>query len=339
VLGDVLGLSREVLGAVAEQFSGKDLPCAGCRQSMRPLRLHGVAAHLCFHCGALWLVAGALARLSGGRFLESALTEHDEEARSSTPEPALLLFGNNGVDVADREAPVRLGRGSSAVVLGRLQEPPQAALERVFARTDALWSHDAAQLARFTHGVLVEDISAAGASALVNALDDEGIEAYVVDVSVLRVVLPVQVVGLSVEQLASTGPHLRATFAVGPPLVCALSSVVAVVGGHLASSALGVGGDDPSRPVSVVDVVVDSSGPRAVVRRRLRWVSGPAANHHDGAALWHVLASSTVSAGYVLQDGQVRWRTYRAASELDRELAWVLWRRESVQPPSRRAPR
>ncbi|MBM4283299.1 MAG: hypothetical protein FJ137_21990, partial [Deltaproteobacteria bacterium] len=70
VVIDELGVERGILRELAGFFSGARLPCAGCGAAMRPLGLRGVAVDLCLGCGGLWLDAGELSRLSGGRYGE-----------------------------------------------------------------------------------------------------------------------------------------------------------------------------------------------------------------------------------------------------------------------------
>ena len=65
-----LGIERDVLREIASLFSGPRLPCPGCQGLMRSLRLRGVPVDLCLSCGGLWLDAGELVALSGGRHLE-----------------------------------------------------------------------------------------------------------------------------------------------------------------------------------------------------------------------------------------------------------------------------
>ncbi len=73
IVVDELGVDRGMLRELVGHFSGARLCCAGCGAPMRPLRLRGVAVDLCLSCGGLWLDAGELSRVSGGRYVELAV--------------------------------------------------------------------------------------------------------------------------------------------------------------------------------------------------------------------------------------------------------------------------
>ncbi len=63
-----LGITRDVLRALAGYFAGERRHCPSCRSRTSPVRLKGVMADLCQGCGGLWLDAGELSELSHGRY-------------------------------------------------------------------------------------------------------------------------------------------------------------------------------------------------------------------------------------------------------------------------------
>ena len=103
-----LGIERDVLREIASLFSGPRLPCPGCQGLMRSLRLRGVPVDLCLSCGGLWLDAGELVALSGGRHLEIGAP-----LLAAAAEPAVL----------GQMPPLvkKLGRGQSVVLLHQLE--------------------------------------------------------------------------------------------------------------------------------------------------------------------------------------------------------------------------
>ena len=331
VVVDELGVERELLREIAALFSGLKLPCPGCRALMRPLRLRGVHVDLCFSCGGLWLDSGELFSLSSGRHAEiggpSLVPVVDVAVL-----PVLLGTAAEGL--------VTLGRGNAVVVFEQLAPPEQAALTRVFARTDGLTDVDAQLLARLCQGIVAEGLSLQGAQALRSLLAREGIGSEVVDDAVMR--LPPAIQCSDIDVVAG---GLVARLHTGPPMSVPWSEVAAVVGGVVRRERLEARVQAPQNPlfreqsrvtgldvrrelehemVSSDDVIVDVvqvSQPS----RRLRVVPSP---RKEQANQQRALCDAAVAAGVPVGRGPAAspWPRYRRLRELDREAAWVTWR-------------
>ena len=72
VLGEQ-GFSPEFLAQLAQGLASQGLPCVACARRMQQLPLRGRNVDLCPGCGALWLDAGELGPLTGGKFANGAL--------------------------------------------------------------------------------------------------------------------------------------------------------------------------------------------------------------------------------------------------------------------------
>jgi hypothetical protein len=281
---------------------------------MRPLRLRGVVVDLCLACGGLWLDAGELTRLSGGRYDETGPT-----LEPSTPAPTTAAWAGSGVEETRR---IVLGRGHMAVVLDVLAEPPVAALRAAFARTDGLTSLDAEQIASFTHGVIVEGATPTGAMALAAALADEGVAAHVVGDATLRLPTPTVVERLDVVW-RDEWRGIVAQFAFGPPLRIRATGVRAVGGGLVPAR------DERQTPVAALDVVVPAALASGAEIRRLRWLPVAGVDDEAVSAVAGWMVESRVAAGRLLRGGALRWPSYPSGRDLDRELAWLIWRTSS----------
>ena len=314
IVVEELGVERATLHEIAAMFSGLRLACPGCRAAMRPLRLRGVVVDLCFSCGGLWLDAGELARLTGGRHVEVV-----DAAPATAAADAPVVVGELAGVLPGRDEgfarSVALGRGHAAVVLESLGAPDVARLRAAFARTDGLTTIDADQLGRHTNGVVVEGVSPAGAVGLVEELARVGVRAAVVGEAVLRLPAALAVVGIDVVHDASHGPGLlRARFSVGPPLVVGLETVRAAVLG-----ALSTGHGAPAAGAPSVDVLVGAR----LDARRLSW----SAVGGDVDAVIEV-ARRLWAAGVPLPraDAAGPWTIWPTPRDRDRELAWAAWR-------------
>jgi Zn-finger nucleic acid-binding protein len=78
VLIEEAGLSADQIRELAELFGGEHLRCPLCSGDMSPVTLKGTPIDVCLGCGATFLDAGELERLSGGRHHEQQmpLAEH-----------------------------------------------------------------------------------------------------------------------------------------------------------------------------------------------------------------------------------------------------------------------
>ncbi len=76
-----LALDPEILRELPAVVAKKALSCADCGKEMASLSLRGAAVDFCSACGGLWLDAGELHRLTGGR--------HGEPRRRRSPERAV----------------------------------------------------------------------------------------------------------------------------------------------------------------------------------------------------------------------------------------------------------
>jgi Zn-finger nucleic acid-binding protein len=322
VVVDELGVDRATLKEIAAQFGGQRLACPGCSAPMRPLRLHGVLVDLCFACGGLWLDWGELRTLSRGR--------HDELGGHTPP----VLAVEPVVDT------VRLGRGASVVVFREPGAAREAGLVAAFASTDALTAIDARLIAGNGSCVVVESVSSAGATALVQRLAREGIAADVVGEEVFR--LPSAVVA----QAVALGDELVFSFHTGAPWRVPVTSVLSLTGGlvrrertvsrsvdlpswasrtehHMSN----VPAASPKRTDSVLEdaVVVELLVDVGSVRR-LRMSSPPAS-----LDVLRALVARAVRAGVPVGrcayagDGGA-WPRAGRSRDLERELAWCAWR-------------
>jgi Zn-finger nucleic acid-binding protein len=79
VVEQELGIDRRTLKELPSLFTGRKLQCPACRKEMSALMLKGVPAELCLGCGALWLDAGELPKLSGGLHGEAVATSDEVE--------------------------------------------------------------------------------------------------------------------------------------------------------------------------------------------------------------------------------------------------------------------
>jgi hypothetical protein len=340
VVVDELGFEREMLHEVANLFSGLRIPCPGCTGAMRPLRLRSVAVDLCFGCGSLWLDRGELRALSGGRHDEVGIVEGVVDVAAAAA-PAVVVGRDDG-------GAVKLGRGRAVVLFDSLDAVAESALKAAFARTDGLTNADAAMLARYHTGVVVEGVSDAGAAGLVRALVREGVGATVAVDDVLR--LPPALASQSIT-VDDNGVVFR--FHTGPPFVARWSEIVAVVAGvvrgerveqrplgagaqwlsSLTSPMVRDGGSLVSEPVAHRNVEVRTEDLIAEILhlgetpRRLRVVPSPRPHEAEQVAgLAAVAATKTaVGRGPAAAAGGA-WPSYRRTKELERELAWVGWR-------------
>jgi hypothetical protein len=306
-----------MLRELVTHFSGARLRCAGCGAAMRPLRLRGVVVDLCVGCGGLWLDAGELTRMSGGRYDEVGAAGQPSTSAPPTTVMTLDTTGATGSigTAGGGSARLVLGRGHSVVVFDALAPLDDRVLAEVFARTDGLTSIDAEQLARGGGCVVVEGVTPAGAAGLVALLAERGVVAHVIGEAALRLPPPVVVQRIDVD---GPPPHrsLVAAYGVGPPLPFATQAVRVVVAARLPAE----GGRGTSR--AVVDVVL--GGPRAPLgeTRRLRW------HIDDGDAPSPALAlltSSRAPSPRRVDGVPGAWPLMRPR-ELDRLLAWASWR-------------
>lgn len=73
VVIDEGGTDPDTVRQLAEHFGGERLPCPACAGEMSPVTLKGTPIDVCLRCGATFLDAGELARLSGGAHAEAIL--------------------------------------------------------------------------------------------------------------------------------------------------------------------------------------------------------------------------------------------------------------------------
>jgi Zn-finger nucleic acid-binding protein len=69
---DTLHLGKDTLSAVAESVGGRSVPCPGCRNAMRYLRIRSASIDFCFTCGSCWLDKGELAFLVASSFPQAS---------------------------------------------------------------------------------------------------------------------------------------------------------------------------------------------------------------------------------------------------------------------------
>ncbi len=69
-LREQVGVDPSMVPSLAEQHGGGRLICPGCAQRLQQLPLRGVLVDACLGCGGLWLDAGELAAITGGRIAE-----------------------------------------------------------------------------------------------------------------------------------------------------------------------------------------------------------------------------------------------------------------------------
>jgi Transcription factor zinc-finger len=85
LLVDDLGHDRAQLQELAALVGGTRLLCPSCNGRMSPIQLRGAPLDLCFQCGALWVDAGELERVSAGRYrLARAITHVRPEPPGAT---------------------------------------------------------------------------------------------------------------------------------------------------------------------------------------------------------------------------------------------------------------
>jgi Zn-finger nucleic acid-binding protein len=72
VLIDEGGISPQLIKDLAEHFAGERLTCPSCAGAMSPVTIKGTPIDVCLGCGATFLDAGELSRLSAGRHGEVA---------------------------------------------------------------------------------------------------------------------------------------------------------------------------------------------------------------------------------------------------------------------------
>jgi hypothetical protein len=309
VVVDELGVDRAMLRELVTHFSGARLRCCGCGASMRPLRLRGVVVDLCLACGGLWLDAGELSRMTGGRYDEVG-------AATSDVLPSPTTGSGASASTVDGRPRVVLGRGHSVVVLDSLTLPPERVLHDVFAGTDGLTSIDVEQLTRFLTGVVVEGVAPSGAAGVVERFAAHGVVAHVLGEGALRLPAPVLVERLVVEDVRAPR-NVVAHYAVGPSSTFSRRDVRAVAAARL---------PDPARRTAVLpvlDVVLGASPTPGGEVRRLRW-------HiiDDDVGLGPVFALATANRLPALPplDGDPTSWPLLTPREHERRLAWSLWR-------------
>lgn len=323
-----LGIERDVLREIASWFSGPRLPCPGCQGLMRSLRLRGVPVDLCLSCGGLWLDAGELVALSGGRHLEIGAS-----LLAAAAEPAVL----------GQMPPLvkKLGRGQSVVLLHQLEAPDEAALVRAFSHTDGLTRLDAQLLADHCQGLVAEGLSLDGAINLQAVLADEHIDCSVVDSGVLRLPPALQCHDIDIDARG-----IVARLHTGSPFFIPWVEVDAVAGGMVKRERLEPRRDQEPPPffgmtafarpyrsphMSVENELVRSDEVVVDVLRggatpqRLRVLASPRAAQIDcQQRLWDAAISAQVPRGRAASTPE--WPRYRRLREIEREAAWVRWR-------------
>ena len=300
---------------------------------MRPLRLHGVLVDLCFACGGLWLDGGELRSLTAGRHLEVGGT---------TPPTLESLVAVADSVVGDDVGPVRLGRGSFAVLFSQPDSVGEAAVARAFAGTDGLTAIDARLIVGGAGCVVVEGVSLAGARGLVRGLLAEGIVAETVADDVLKTP-----VAITAQTAVIEGDVLLLGFHTGPSTQIAVADVVGIAAGVtrverpvtrspsapflLRRLERRIGTDafvDDKRvdtlisEVLVVEaLIVDGLGPR-----RLR-VSSPPVRRDVLVSLVSRCQALGVPMGRCRTAGAgTGWPIFNRPRDIERDAVWAAWR-------------
>ena len=158
------GIARETLRELAGHFGRPLLRCPGCGQRMHPICLRQVPLDLCTGCGAVWLDAGELWRLTEGRWAEVA--------RPAPPAPAT---------VAAPAHPVAAPAPSWCAVILDDADVDAERVVAAFARARFRTAQDARTAALRGHGVLADRVPEEDARALQAGLVAEGLVAQVLD--------------------------------------------------------------------------------------------------------------------------------------------------------------
>ncbi len=177
VIIDEHGITRATLRELAGHFGRPNLRCPGCGQRMHPVQLRQVPLDLCTGCGALWLDAGELWRLSEGRWVEVAGPA--PPAPESAPQEATAAATSMP---GDAPAP------SWCTVALAAADADAERVVAAFARARFRTAQDARTAALRGQGMLADRVSPEDAQTLQAALHAEGLVAHVLDAT--RVELP-----------------------------------------------------------------------------------------------------------------------------------------------------
>lgn len=229
------GVSRDTLREMAGHFGRPLLGCPSCGQRMHPIRVRALTLDLCTGCGAVWLDAGELTRLSEGRWEEVA-----------GPPPA----DSTAKNAAQVSAPsAELDPGASAAPSGFLTvllEDDAIDADRLvtaFGRARFRTAQDARFAAQRGHGVVAERLPAAEAASLAAALAVEDLQARLVEPAALDLPRAVRTKELSITDAGVTlADGLGRPFLIPWPALSALG--VGLV--HLEEAETEV---DPTSPV------------------------------------------------------------------------------------------
>lgn len=194
------GVSRDTLREMAGHFGRPSLGCPSCGQRMHPIRVRALSLDLCTGCGAVWLDAGELTRLSEGRWEEIAGPPPvDSTAQTAAQIPAQIPAERGAGEAADRGTP-----SGFLTVLLEDEEIDADRLVTAFGRARFRTAQDARFAAQRGHGIVAERLPAAEAASLVAALAVEDLHARLVEPAALDLPRAVRTKELSISDSGLT---------------------------------------------------------------------------------------------------------------------------------------
>lgn len=332
------GIARPTLRELAGHFGRPRLPCPACRLRMHPVRLRAIDLELCTGCGAVWLDAGELARLSEGRWDEVAGPVPPAQLAPAAP---LAVAAEALADSAER------------TVLLETDEVDAERLVEAFQRARFRAAQDARFAAQRGHGVVAERIPLEEARALAAALAVAGLSARLVEPA--KVALPRAV---RTKELSVDDAGLTCTDALHRPQRLSWESIRVLGVGLVRLTDLerqeepGQPSDNASpdappallrrrrtvlveRDDALLEILgVDAQGERWRVRATrdgmvFRQRGGQSADAAFRTLLRQVIARAPASAALTrgartLGDDRAPWMRYRALHDFEAALRWTL---------------